>query len=73
MAQTEAQKRASAKWKKKATKTASITLYPCDQDIIDFLAASGNSSRTIKNALRAYMTQSGTDALEEQNGASSAL
>ena len=54
MAETEAQKRATRKWRKANARNVCVTMYPCDRDILEYLEATGNITRTVKNALREY-------------------
>lgn len=52
MAQTEAQRRAALKYRKEKTRTFTLTLYPSDADIIEWLDKQEHKAKAIKEAIR---------------------
>lgn len=52
MSQTDAQRRAALKYRKEKTRTFTLTLYPSDADIIDWLDRQEQKAKAIKNAIR---------------------
>lgn len=52
MAQTDAQRRATLKYRKEKTKTFTLTLYPSDADIIAWLDAQQHKAKAVKDAIR---------------------
>lgn len=54
MAQTEAQRRAALKYRKK-TRTFSLVLYPSDADIVEWLDGQESKAGAIRQAIREYM------------------
>lgn len=55
MAQTDAQRKAALKYRKEKTKTFTLTLYPSDADIIEWLDAQTQKARAVKAAIRQAM------------------
>ncbi|WP_455039637.1 hypothetical protein [Lancefieldella parvula] len=55
MATSEAQKRASAKYRKNNVKAIMFNLYPSDSDLIEFLEGKENRSSYIKELIRKDM------------------
>lgn len=55
MAQTDAQRKAALKYRKAKTKTFTLTLYPSDADIIEWLDAQSQKARAVKAAIRKAM------------------
>lgn len=55
MAQTDAQRKAALKYRKEKTKTFTLTLYPSDADIIEWLDAQTQKARAVKAAIRKAM------------------
>ena len=53
--QTEAQRRAALKYRKEHTRTFTLTLYPSDRDIINWLDAQPSKAKAVKDAIRASM------------------
>ena len=58
MATSEAQKRASAKYRKNNVKAIMFNLYPSDSDLIEFLEGKENRSSYIKELIRKDMNNS---------------
>lgn len=58
MATSEAQKRASAKYRKNNVKAIMFNLYPSDSDLIEFLEGKENRSSYIKELIRKDMSNS---------------
>lgn len=52
MAQTDAQRRAALKYRKEKTRTFTLTLYPSDSDIIEWLEKQEHKAKAIKAAIR---------------------
>lgn len=52
MAQTDAQRRAALKYRKEKTRTFTLTLYPSDSDIIEWLDKQEQKAKAIKAAIR---------------------
>lgn len=52
MKETEAQRRAALKYRKAHTKMLSITLYPGDQDIIDWIAGIDGKAAYLRKLIR---------------------
>ena len=52
MATSEAQKRASAKYRKNNVKAIMFNLYPSDKDLLEFLESKKNRSSYIKELIR---------------------
>ncbi len=59
MAQTEAQKRASAKYQKSSTKSVSIRFMPGDADLLAWLDAQPNKAGYVKALIREDMGRRG--------------
>lgn len=55
MATSEAQKRASAKYRKNNVKAIMFNLYPSDKDLLEFLESKKNRSSYIKELIRKDM------------------
>ena len=53
--QTEAQKRASAKYQKRSTKNVSIRFMPADADLLAWLDAQPNKAGYVKRLIREDM------------------
>ncbi len=58
MATSEAQKKASAKYRKNNVKAIMFNLYPSDSDLIEFLEGKENRSSYIKELIRKDMNNS---------------
>lgn len=58
MATSEAQKKASAKYRKNNVKAIMFNLYPSDSDLIEFLEGKENRSGYIKELIRKDMNNS---------------
>ena len=58
MATSEAQKKASAKYRKNNVKAIMFNLYPSDGDLIEFLEGKENRSGYIKDLIRKDMNNS---------------
>lgn len=58
MATSEAQKRASAKYRKNNVKAIMFNLYPSDEDLLEFLESKKNRSSYIKELIRRDMENS---------------
>ena len=50
--QTEAQRKAALKYRKEKTRSFTLTLYPSDADIIEWLDQQDSKSKAIKEAIR---------------------
>ena len=50
--QTEAQRRAALKYRKEKTHSFTLTLYPSDSDIIEWLDGQQHKAKAIKEAIR---------------------
>lgn len=50
--QTEAQRRAALKYRKEKTRSFTLTLYPSDSDIIEWLDRQQHKAKAIKEAIR---------------------
>ena len=59
---SEAQKKATRKWRQTNTRTIAVILYPADNDIREWIEAQPSKNAAIKAALRAYMAQEHADA-----------
>ena len=55
MAQTDAQRRAALKYRKEKTRTFTLTLYPADKDISDWLDEQPEKAKAIKHAIRKHI------------------
>lgn len=55
MAQTDAQRRAALKYRKGRTRTFTLTLYPADADIIEWLGRQESKAAAVRAAIREYM------------------
>lgn len=53
--QTEAQRRAALKYRKEKTRTLSVTLYPADKDIADWLDRQPEKAKAVKRAIREHI------------------
>lgn len=53
--QTEAQRKASLKYRREKTKTFTLTLYPSDKDIIEWLDSQQYKAKAVKEAIRNEM------------------
>lgn len=53
--QTDAQRRAALKYRKKNTRTFTLTLYPKDADIAEWLDAQPKKAEAVKAAIRAQL------------------
>ena len=56
MAESGAQRKANLKWKKENTKTVSVTFFPSDMELYDFLSAQGSKAGYIKELIRKAMS-----------------
>ena len=52
---TDAQRRATAKYKREKTKTKPVTFYPSDADILAWLESQPNQAGYVKSIIRADM------------------
>lgn len=50
--QTDAQRRAALKYRKEKTRTFTLTLYPSDSDIIEWLDKQTQKAKAVKDAIR---------------------
>lgn len=66
---TEAQKRATAKWRKGNVKQWNLALYPGDADIAEWLDKQPVKQAAVKAAIRAYMAQDGTEVQDGEDRA----
>lgn len=55
MTQTEAQRKAALKYRKEKTRTFTLTLYPADADIVEWLDAQEHKAKAVKEAIRKFM------------------
>lgn len=55
MPQTAAQRKAALKYRKNKTRTFTLTLYPSDSDIAEWLDSQPKKAKAIKDAIRAHM------------------
>ena len=55
MAQTEAQRRAALRYRREKTRTFTLTLYPSDQDISEWLDRQDAKAKSVKTAIREYI------------------
>ena len=72
MGQTEAQKRATAKWRKKNLASVVVQFYASNPDDVELLAKlreTGRMSATCKAALRAYFAANDAEHVAGDNGA----
>lgn len=57
MAESEAQRRANLNYKKKHTKSITLTFFPSDMDLYDYVASKGSKATFIKDLIRQAMDQ----------------
>lgn len=50
--QTEAQRKAALKYRKEKTRSFTLTLYPSDADIIEWLDRQTSKAKAVKEAIR---------------------
>ena len=55
MSQTEAQRRAAIKYRKSKTRTFTLTLYPSDSDIIEWLDEQESKAGAVRTAIREFI------------------
>ena len=55
--QTEAQRKAALKYRKEKTRSFTLTLYPSDSDIVEWLDRQSSKSKAVKAAIRSAMHQ----------------
>lgn len=53
--ESDAQRKANLAYRKKSTKQLNITLYPADQDIVDWLDGIANKAEYVRNLIREDM------------------
>lgn len=53
--QTEAQRKAALKYRKEKTRTFTLTLYPADADIAEWLDAQEHKAKAVKEAIRKFI------------------
>lgn len=57
MAETDAQRRANLKYRKKNVRTVSVAFYPSDKDILEWVESKPSKAGYIKALIRADMEQ----------------
>ena len=55
MTQTDAQRRAVLKYRKEKTRTFTLTLYPSDSDIVEWLDLQESKANAVRMAIREYI------------------
>jgi len=56
---SEAQKRATSKWRRENVKVLSVRIYPKDRALYEWFKATGNVSAAMKAAAREYAERNG--------------
>ena len=62
MAQTDAQRRAALRYRRASTRTLSVTLYPSDSDIIEWLDTQPRKAEAVRSAIRERIARERGDA-----------
>lgn len=57
MTQTKAQRKAALKYRKDKVRTFTLSLYPSDADIIQWLDSQPEKSKAVRAAIRAYINR----------------
>lgn len=64
---SEAQKRATARYRKRAIKTVAVTFSPKDYDMLDYLDSKGTRAGYIKDLIRRDMAQGAQSECDERD------